>query len=481
VEKTARTEIRIAGHRLARLGDRLLAVVLDMAVIMAIFAVIGMWTAVKWGGLSESGFSVEGIAAWVTIGLTMVFALLYYWLLEGVFGATLGKGMVGIQVRGAAGGTCGLGPSLVRNLLRIVDALFLYLVGFLVAIFSRLRQRVGDHLARTVVVEKNPGILFRGLVVIIWLGILIGGIWQAYQIHKNALATSARGKTAVGTGTSGQSQSPGVGSSAVDSKASGGGTIMTSGDLKIVQFEFLEGKEGPPRTTSLYKPGDKLFSRYKIAGYTTDDQENVKLQLQVAVTDPNNLSLFEWKGEMNQKISKDEPAEGWCNLTLVKFVPPGSYMLRIRAHDMVKNTNTESVAQFQVDAPPPVVATRLELRDLQLSLSEDGPPLNPPEVKPEETVYMAAKLAGMQFKEEQINVGIAFQLIGPRGDILLDRPEFLDIRDSFDYHPPGFFIPISAHVSLPSPAAKGVYTEKYVLTDRNANATETYAMKFTVK
>jgi hypothetical protein len=148
---------------------------------------------------------------------------------------------------------------------------------------------------------------------------------------------------------------------------------------------------------------------------------------------------------------------------------------------MVKNTNTESVAQFQVDAPPPVVATRLELRDLQLSLSENGSPLNPPEVKTGETVYMAAQLAGMQFKEKQINVGIAFQLIGPRGEILLERPEFLDIRDSFDYHPPGFFIPISAHVSLPSPCAKGVHTEKYVLTDRNANTTERYAIKITVK
>lgn len=36
-------------HDLARLGDRLLATILDNLLLVAIFSVIDMWSAVRWG------------------------------------------------------------------------------------------------------------------------------------------------------------------------------------------------------------------------------------------------------------------------------------------------------------------------------------------------------------------------------------------------------------------------------------------------
>src|SRR4030042_246172 len=53
------------GYCVARLGDRLIAVALDSVLGVALFALIGMYAAVRLGGVTESGFSLGGGAALV--------------------------------------------------------------------------------------------------------------------------------------------------------------------------------------------------------------------------------------------------------------------------------------------------------------------------------------------------------------------------------------------------------------------------------
>ena len=52
------------------------------------------------------------------------------------------------------GGHVGFGAAVVRNLLRLVDGLFFYLVGALFAFSSPRAQRLGDRAAHTVVVRR---------------------------------------------------------------------------------------------------------------------------------------------------------------------------------------------------------------------------------------------------------------------------------------------------------------------------------------
>ncbi len=192
----------VAGRRIARLGDRLLAIIIDGLLIMAVFAVVGTWIASRWGGMVESGFSMTGTPALIAIGLTTALAFLYFWFMEGLWGATLGKLMSGIKVRDISGAPCSLSQSIIRNILRIVDGIALYFVGFLIALFSKLRQRLGDHIAKTVVVEKATGKVLRVLFVLIWLASIIGCGWGAYMIYigappqtKAAIVETAVGKT----------------------------------------------------------------------------------------------------------------------------------------------------------------------------------------------------------------------------------------------------------------------------------------------
>jgi uncharacterized RDD family membrane protein YckC len=86
--------------------------------------------------------------------LLSAFCFGYYIFCEAATGATLGKRMVGIRVVGEDGEHVTFGAAVVRNLVRIVDALFFYFVGFIFAILSTRGQRLGDRAAHTVVVRR---------------------------------------------------------------------------------------------------------------------------------------------------------------------------------------------------------------------------------------------------------------------------------------------------------------------------------------
>jgi uncharacterized RDD family membrane protein YckC len=139
----------------AGIALRFVAVLLDaVIVLLPLTIVVGLMTG---GGYSEHG---DGYAnAGVDVGANAFWLLLalgvgYYVVCEATTGMTVGKGIVGIRVVGEDGRHVTLGAALVRNLLRVVDALFFYLVGFVFAAMSPRRQRLGDRAAHTVVVRR---------------------------------------------------------------------------------------------------------------------------------------------------------------------------------------------------------------------------------------------------------------------------------------------------------------------------------------
>ncbi|MEU8817265.1 RDD family protein [Actinoplanes sp. NPDC048796] len=87
--------------------------------------------------------------------LLFVVATLYYVLMEGYLGRTVGKMVTGIRVvDGETGRTPpGVGKAILRTIFRIIDSIFGYLVAFIVVLSSPRRRRVGDIVARTQVVR----------------------------------------------------------------------------------------------------------------------------------------------------------------------------------------------------------------------------------------------------------------------------------------------------------------------------------------
>ncbi len=187
---------------LAGIGDRAIAAILDLVVAGAAFALVGMWAAARWGGVTSHGFELHGAAAGVTIGAVAIFAFLYVWLLEGVLGATLGKFILNVRVRRTDGSAIGFKQSLVRNLFRVIDAIGVYLVGFLIATFSHLKQRLGDHVARTVVVQRDSGPLPRAVAIVVWAAVIVASFVGAYRLHPDAGAAGVASASLAARSTS---------------------------------------------------------------------------------------------------------------------------------------------------------------------------------------------------------------------------------------------------------------------------------------
>ena len=454
------TAAPVSGPPLASLGDRLIAVLIDSLLIAPAFVVTGMWAAARWGGLTASGFSIEGGPALLAIGATLLAGFLYYWLCEGFFGATLGKGIVGIAVRRTDGRRCDLAAALVRNFLRIVDGLAAYLVGFLIALFSPSRQRLGDHLAKTLVVQTKTAVPVRAVLVTVWLALAGAGIWAAFVIHREAMASRA----------------------AVTTTAPSKGVVAAAGNLKLINFDFLQSKDGPPRAPGAYKPADTVYIKYDVVGFTTDQEGKIDLLLRAVALDPNGQAMHApWEKELRQTIPDNSPVNGSFNVELPLFVPPGTFRIDLRIEDKVKNTTLQFAPAFQVEASLMPPADRPEIRDFELSLAKEGPPVATPVLEGGGTIYMRWKMFGLQFQGDRLDFRAALKVFSPRGKVLLDDPNYLAVSDAFVYHPPSFFLPITGHLSVPAGLEKGVHTATYQMRDGFSNASLEYTARFEVR
>ena len=132
-------------HELAGLGSRAIATIID-SIILGIVG--GLVVVTIFGAPGTSTVSTPNLA-FAVIGIG------YFVLLEGFNqGQTLGKSLVNIRVVTDSGGELELEGAVIRNVLRIVDALpFLYLVGIVLISASDEEKRLGDMVGKTVVVK----------------------------------------------------------------------------------------------------------------------------------------------------------------------------------------------------------------------------------------------------------------------------------------------------------------------------------------
>lgn len=153
-------------------GRRAVAILIDMVLLF----VVGYFIALATGATTSSGFNLQGGPAFLWFGI----ALAYYVVMEALTGATLGKRAMGLKVLKEGGEALDWQASLVRNVMRIVDGLFFYLVAAIAVWVSKRRQRLGDMAAHTLVVKARILIPFA-------VAIAFGGLH-----HPDGLAASPR-------------------------------------------------------------------------------------------------------------------------------------------------------------------------------------------------------------------------------------------------------------------------------------------------
>jgi uncharacterized RDD family membrane protein YckC len=133
------------------LGRRIAAGLIDVALLIVLFVVLGVTIG---DTKTEGGNNTVALSGWPFL-LYLALVLLYHFVLEAIWRASLGKLLLGLRVVGRDGDRPSVGAIALRTLLRMVDWLpFFYLVGFIALLSTGTRrQRLGDLAAKTRVIR----------------------------------------------------------------------------------------------------------------------------------------------------------------------------------------------------------------------------------------------------------------------------------------------------------------------------------------
>lgn len=157
---TVETTQNVAIHyEVASIGERILAVIVDYAIIVAyIFLIIELIDAFN----LEGGFGDVG-------ALVFYLPLFFYDPVCEIFfnGQSFGKKAMRIRVVKLDGSEPTLGSYLLRWMLRLVDSFPppLYMVGLFVVAVSGKGQRLGDMAAGTTVIKLKPRVLLEDVLM----------------------------------------------------------------------------------------------------------------------------------------------------------------------------------------------------------------------------------------------------------------------------------------------------------------------------
>jgi len=146
----------------APIGKRIIAGIIDYAVLTLLAIILSLVFGTDWRYATfftfvdtGGGTMVFGTIAFVPTIIFTVFYLGYFIAFETIAGASVGKNLVGLTIIRENGGKIGAREAVIRTFLRGLDGAPLWYLTALVAIvLSPSRQRIGDHLAQTVVIER---------------------------------------------------------------------------------------------------------------------------------------------------------------------------------------------------------------------------------------------------------------------------------------------------------------------------------------
>lgn len=135
---------------IADTGHRIAAAIVDLIIVYVIAAIL-IYMAIS-AFISGGRFFFLGFPFIAASSLLLV---LYFMFFEAFMnGQTPGKMAVKIKVVKATGEPITFAESLIRNILRIVDHLpIFYLLGFIIMSTNDKRQRLGDIVANTIVIN----------------------------------------------------------------------------------------------------------------------------------------------------------------------------------------------------------------------------------------------------------------------------------------------------------------------------------------
>lgn len=131
---------------------RAIAAVIDILIFVLILTVLLVISEAAGADATEQFTDTENIEANLLI---LAGYCAYYILFEWLTGASPGKRLLKLRVVMMDGSPVDASAAFIRNLIRPLDSMFFYLVGFIFVVMTRSNQRIGDKAAKTLVISTR--------------------------------------------------------------------------------------------------------------------------------------------------------------------------------------------------------------------------------------------------------------------------------------------------------------------------------------
>ena len=137
-------------------GERISAALIDLFIAYSIYwtgILIYIYIFVENTPFDIPFLSTQGL---ILHGIILASIFLYFFVSEYFFKCTIGKSLCGLTVKRSDGRTAGIFGIALRNILRPID-IVLFPINLIIMEKSAWHQRLGDFLARTVIIKWAPG------------------------------------------------------------------------------------------------------------------------------------------------------------------------------------------------------------------------------------------------------------------------------------------------------------------------------------
>jgi hypothetical protein len=132
-----------------------------------------------------------------------------------------------------------------------------------------------------------------------------------------------------------------------------GHALEPSSTLTVRNFLFLRGEEDTlGMRNAVYHPGDTLFARFDVTGYTFAQNNRFSVTYSLAVENADGKELFaqpEAGSEAKESFYPQPYVPGTLNLNLDKNVPAALYTLVVTVKDTLSGQTAEVRQPFKVE------------------------------------------------------------------------------------------------------------------------------------
>jgi hypothetical protein len=187
--------------------------------------------------------------------------------------------------------------------------------------------------------------------------------------------------------------------------------------VEIRDVRAAHGMLGPERKSSEYVSGDQVYVRYTLAGFRTDANGRMRVELRLTVTDAAGKQVLRRDTPLNQTAALGgDSLPGFASFDLGDDVPPGDYEMKVEVTDLI----SKEMAAFRHK----FACKKVEFALVQVRLFHDaaGEAPAPAGGLVSQTLHVKMKAVGFDRSKGEIDVEMEIVVLDAAGKPVMPRP-----------------------------------------------------------